>query len=157
MKTFKLFGANITHKPIADLQAIKIKGFEYSKREVIDALIRMGYQIVKFKDYECAVKDAELPSDFNVWYMVGRDVLTVQKPALNSSLNEFKLNAQEYIIDEILEHLENGTVGQGISRSWECIKIDDSNLKFSLKNGCTFNPADLFWFGYLTPDTLVKS
>lgn len=72
-------------------------------------------------------------------------------------MKEFTINAQEYIIAEILEHLEHGVIGKGIARSWDCIKIDDSNLKFILKPEATINPADLFWFGYLTPDRPLKS
>ena len=67
-------------------------------------------------------------------------------------MKEFTINAQEYIIEEILEHLEFGSVGIGIARSWNYEKLDDSNLKFTLKPGAEVNPKDFFWFGYLTPD-----
>ncbi|REC47857.1 MULTISPECIES: hypothetical protein [Chryseobacterium] len=67
-------------------------------------------------------------------------------------MEEFIINAQEYIIEEILEHLECGSVGIGISKSWNCEKLDNSNLKFTLKPECEINPKDFFWFGYLTPN-----
>ena len=64
-------------------------------------------------------------------------------------MKDFKRNAQDHIIDDILSHLENGTIGQGIARKYN-YERKGNNLYFTLKAGEEIDPADIFWFGYLT-------
>ncbi|AZA87139.1 hypothetical protein EG349_10245 [Chryseobacterium shandongense] len=65
-------------------------------------------------------------------------------------MTEFKINAQEDIINEILEHLQCGILGQGFAMSWDCKVINSSNIVFTLKEGAKLELKDIFWFGYLT-------
>lgn len=65
-------------------------------------------------------------------------------------MKQFKINAQDYIINDILVHLTNGTVGIGIAAEWDYERIDSNTLVFTLKSGHELKLADLFWFGYLT-------
>lgn len=66
-------------------------------------------------------------------------------------MKTFRINAQGHIIDDIIEHLENGHAGMGIARDWDYTR-DNDTLIFTLKEGSEVKPADLFWFGYLTKD-----
>lgn len=66
-------------------------------------------------------------------------------------MEKFTLNAQEHIIRNILESLENSIAGMGIARSWEYKCISERTIEFILKEGEEIKPSDLFWFGYYTP------
>lgn len=65
-------------------------------------------------------------------------------------MEKFKINAQEHIIENFIECLENSIIGMGIARSWDYILIDESTIEFTLKEGEIVKPADLVWFGYIT-------
>ncbi|TDX86200.1 hypothetical protein [Epilithonimonas xixisoli] len=64
-------------------------------------------------------------------------------------MQNFTINAQDYIIDDIISHLENGTIGQAIARSWN-YERKNNTLYFTLKEGAEVRLADLFWFGFLS-------
>ena len=62
-------------------------------------------------------------------------------------MEKFKINAQDYIIDDIISHLRNGSIGQAIARSWD-YERKNNTLHFTLKEGAEVRLADLFWFGF---------
>ncbi|SIT25540.1 hypothetical protein SAMN05421786_11524 [Chryseobacterium ureilyticum] len=66
---------------------MEINGYEYTEDEVLEALKKKGYLILKFETYneepihgstfvkhyfttKCAVKGNQLPSDENIWFKV---------------------------------------------------------------------------------------
>ncbi len=65
-------------------------------------------------------------------------------------MGKFRINAQEHIIKNFIECLENSMTGMGIARSWVYTLINESTLEFILKEDHELKPADLLWFGYFT-------
>ncbi len=65
-------------------------------------------------------------------------------------MENFRINAQESIINNILEALENSILGQGIASNWDYELLNEKTIEFNLKEGKTFRIADIFWFGYIT-------
>lgn len=64
-------------------------------------------------------------------------------------MNQFKITAQDYILAQILEHLEHGIMGQAIAREWD-YELRQNVIYFTLKEGGVVKLDDLFWLGYLT-------
>ena len=64
-------------------------------------------------------------------------------------MTTFKISQQEDIINEFVEHLENGCLGLAIASNWD-VKREKNTLHFTLKEGRELNIADLIWFGYFT-------
>ena len=64
-------------------------------------------------------------------------------------MDNFTLNAQDHIIEDILSHLKNGSMGQAVARKFNYNRVGN-NLYFTLKPGEEVNLSELFWFGYLT-------
>lgn len=64
-------------------------------------------------------------------------------------MNEFKINAQDYIIDDVISHIKNGHMGMAFAKDWEYIRKGNT-LYFTLKKGGEVKPDVIFWFGYLT-------
>lgn len=86
IKEITLFGARFIHRP-EKKEMIKINGYDYSEKEVLEALEKKGYRIVpwiyEFDDetfpngktreileLNCAVKEGEEPAEENIWYKV---------------------------------------------------------------------------------------
>lgn len=67
-------------------------------------------------------------------------------------MTQFTISGQSHIIDDVLDHLKNGCMGQGIARSWNYEIISVEKILFTLKEGMKVNPTDLFWFGYFTKE-----
>lgn len=69
-------------------------------------------------------------------------------------MEKFRINAQDYIIEnmieQLVESLENSIIGKGIAKSWDYELIDKCTIEFTLKEGEEIKPADLVWFGYIT-------
>ncbi|MDM1557076.1 hypothetical protein HX126_21200 [Chryseobacterium indologenes] len=78
-----------------------INGYEYTESEVLEALKKRGYLILKFETFneesihgsgfikhhfitKCAVKGNELPSDENIWFKVANKEF--DKPLIKPSL-----------------------------------------------------------------------
>lgn len=78
-----------------------INGYEYTESEVLNALKKKGYLILKYETYneepihgsrfiktyfttKCAVKGNQLPSDENIWFKVAKKEFNkpVSKPNL---------------------------------------------------------------------------
>lgn len=66
-------------------------------------------------------------------------------------MKEFKISAQQHILDDILEHLSNGMMGQAIARDWD-YELKNNIIFFTLKEGHEVQLDVIFWFGYLTKD-----
>lgn len=64
-------------------------------------------------------------------------------------MKDFKINAQEHIIDDIISHLEGGSMGQAVARRFD-YKREGNTLYFVLKPGEEPELSEIFWFGYLT-------
>lgn len=62
---------------------------------------------------------------------------------------QFRINAQDYIIEDILTHLTNGGTGIAIACDWDYVR-EGNTLIFTLKENGIIKPDVLFWFGYLT-------
>lgn len=99
IKEIIIFGTRFRHRP-AKKESMIINGYEYSEREVLEALEKKGYKIVswlyQFDDetfpngitrekveLNCAVKPGEEPSEQNIWYKVAaNEFKNKQKPLL---------------------------------------------------------------------------
>jgi hypothetical protein len=66
-------------------------------------------------------------------------------------MTEFKINGQDWLIDDILNHLENGSIGIAIADKFE-VERKDNTLYFKLKPDKDIDLSLLFWFGYHTKD-----
>lgn len=64
-------------------------------------------------------------------------------------MTEFTLSQQKDIIDDIIDHLENGMMGLAIARDWN-YQREGNIINFKLKEGHTVNLETIFWFGYFT-------
>lgn len=64
-------------------------------------------------------------------------------------MKEFKINAQSDIIDDIISHLEGGSMGMAVARKFSYERKGDT-LYFTLKPGQEPELSEIFWFGYLT-------
>ena len=64
-------------------------------------------------------------------------------------MEEFKINGQDWLINDILDHLKNGSIGIAISDKFEVSRINNT-LYFKLKTGKEIDLSLLFWFGYHT-------
>ncbi len=64
-------------------------------------------------------------------------------------MEEFKINAQDYIIDDILSHIKNGHMGIAFANDWNVERKGDT-LHFKLKEFGKIDLSVIFWFGYLT-------
>ncbi|AYZ11897.1 hypothetical protein EGY05_08150 [Chryseobacterium arthrosphaerae] len=65
-------------------------------------------------------------------------------------MKKFRINAQDHIINNFIECLENSIIGQGMCMKWSYQLVNESTLEFELKENEEFNLADLVWFGYFT-------
>ena len=61
----------------------------------------------------------------------------------------FKINAQSYIINNILSHIKNGHMGIAFAKNWN-FERKGNTLYFSLKENGEVDLSVIFWFGYLT-------
>ncbi|GAA5087071.1 hypothetical protein GCM10023210_09670 [Chryseobacterium ginsengisoli] len=66
-------------------------------------------------------------------------------------MTDFTISGQSHIIDDVIEHLKNGSFGFVTPQSWN-YEIGDQNKIITLKNGAEVKPDDLFWFKYLIKD-----
>lgn len=64
-------------------------------------------------------------------------------------MEEFKINAQSYIIDDILSHIKNGHMGMAFANDWNYVRKGNT-LYFTLKENGKVDLSVIFWFGYLT-------
>lgn len=64
-------------------------------------------------------------------------------------MEEFKINAQSYIIDDILSHIKNGHMGMAFANNWNYVRKGNT-LYFTLKENGKVDLSVIFWFGYLT-------
>lgn len=63
----------------------------------------------------------------------------------------FTISQQANIIDEVIEHLQDGTLGMAVARSWD-YERKGNKITFTLKEGCSVDLETIFWFGYFTKD-----
>lgn len=66
-------------------------------------------------------------------------------------MKEFKITQQANIIDDIMEHLVDGSMGRAMARDWDYERIGNT-ITFKLKEGHEINLDVIFWFGYFTKD-----
>ncbi len=64
-------------------------------------------------------------------------------------LTEFEIFQQTDIIDNLMSHLENGTMGMALARDWD-YERKGNFVYFKLKPGHTIKLDVLFWFGFFT-------
>ena len=62
---------------------------------------------------------------------------------------EFKIFQQTNIIDNLMEHLTDGTMGIAIANDWD-YERKGNTVFFKLKPGRKVKLDVLFWFGYFT-------
>lgn len=65
------------------------------------------------------------------------------------------ITAQDYIIEAILQSLEDSIQGKGIKLLNDVdydLKGNSSYIEFTPKDGKEFNSADAFWLGYLVKE-----
>ncbi|AZA90936.1 Uncharacterised protein [Chryseobacterium nakagawai] len=65
-------------------------------------------------------------------------------------MQKFTINGQKHIIVNVIDALENNMMGMSVARSWNYELISETTIEFTLKEGETVKPSDLFWFGYFT-------
>lgn len=64
-------------------------------------------------------------------------------------MTNFSINGQDWLINDILDHLKNGIIGIAIAEAYD-YKVIGETINFTLKPNKEVNPSLLFWFGFHT-------